>query len=101
MKQRFIKTANLIKNNKFLIPKQRKVFDIKFDDKPYKKGFNQVTKTLNNMSIQFNLLYENALEKGPDRIEDDLGQIRIILEPQIYNKIMHEINDIQNFVLIE
>ena len=101
MKQRLIKTANLIKENKFLIPKKRQVFDIEFDNKPFKKGFNHVTKTLNNMSIQFNLLYENALEKGPDRIEDDLGQIRIILEPQIYNKIMHEINDIQNFVLIE
>lgn len=101
MKQRLIKTANLIKENKFLIPKKRQVFDIEFDNKPFKKGLNHVTKTLNNMSIQFNLLYENALEKGPDRIEDDLGQIRIILEPQIYNKIMHEINDIQNFVLIE
>ena len=101
MKQRFIKTANLIKNNKFLIPKQRKVFDIKFDDKPYKKGFNQVTKTLNNMSIQFNLLYENVLNNGPDKIEDDLGQVRLILEPEIYNKIMNEINEIYNFVLIE
>ena len=101
MKQRLIKTANLIKENKFLIPKKRQVFDIEFDNKPFKKGLNHVTKTLNNMSIQFNLLYENALEKGPDRIEDDLGQIRIILEPQIYNKIMHEINEIQNFVLIE
>ncbi len=101
MKQRFIKTANLIKENKFLIPKERQVFDIQFDNKPYKKGLNQVTKTLNNMSIQFNLLYENALNKGPDRIEDELGQIRIILEPEIYNKIMNEIKEINNFILIE
>ena len=101
MKERFIKTANLIKENKFLIPKQRQAFDIKFDNYPFLKGLNQITKTLNSMSIQFNTLYKNALSSGPDKIEEELGQIRLILEPEIYNKIMNEIHEIENFVLVE
>ena len=101
MKERFIRTANLIKENKFLIPKKRTAFDMKFEHYPYQKGLNQVTKTLNNMSIQFNTLYQNAVSTGPDKIEDELGQIRNIFNPEIYNKILNEIKDIQKFVLSE
>ena len=101
MKERFIRTANLIKENKFLIPKKRTAFDMKFEHYPYQKGLNQVTKTLNNMSIQFNILYQNTVSTGPDKIEDELGQIRNIFNPEIYNKILNEIKDIQKFVLSE
>ena len=101
MKERFIRTANLIKENKFLIPKKRTAFDMKFEHYPYQKGLNQVTKSLNNMSIQFNILYQNTVSTGPDKIEDELGQIRNIFNPEIYNKILNEIKDIQKFVLSE